>query len=133
MAETSSPVCIALRPHQFQLDESCGEMFGHLDNKAIRRGVFLSVADLQASIETFLKAWNKNPNLCVDRDRRIHSGKAHSLSPDFGADPARCTSSNQKTEAMTASYLADTTLAPSVTAQRHISGAFQRPLVSKMR
>src|SRR5712664_3108470 len=35
--------------------------FGHLDNKAIRRGVFLSVADLQASIETFLKAWNKNP------------------------------------------------------------------------
>ncbi len=35
--------------------------FGHLDNKAIRRGAFLSVADLQASIETFLKAWNKNP------------------------------------------------------------------------
>src|SRR5215207_2717290 len=28
--------------------------FGHLDNKAIRRGVFLSVADLQASIEAFL-------------------------------------------------------------------------------
>ncbi len=24
--------------------------FGHLDNKAIRRGVFLSVADLEASI-----------------------------------------------------------------------------------
>src|ERR1700732_2015431 len=35
--------------------------FGPLDNKAIRRGAFLSVADLQASIETFLKAWNKNP------------------------------------------------------------------------
>src|SRR5438105_12923096 len=31
--------------------------FGHLDNKAIRRGVFLSVADLQASIATFLKVW----------------------------------------------------------------------------
>src|SRR6266542_2940430 len=35
--------------------------FGHLDNKAIRRGVFLSVADLKASIEAFLKAWNENP------------------------------------------------------------------------
>jgi transposase len=35
--------------------------FGHLDNKAIKRGVFLSVADLQSAIEAFLKAWNKNP------------------------------------------------------------------------
>ena len=35
--------------------------FGHLDNKAIRRGVFLSVADLQASIQSFLKAWNQHP------------------------------------------------------------------------
>ncbi len=35
--------------------------FGHLDSKAIRRGVFRSVADLQTSIETFLKVWNKNP------------------------------------------------------------------------
>ncbi len=35
--------------------------FGHLDNKAIRRGVFRSVADLQASIEAFLKAWNQDP------------------------------------------------------------------------
>ena len=35
--------------------------FGHLDNKAIRRGVFLSVADLQASIAAFLKAWNDDP------------------------------------------------------------------------
>jgi hypothetical protein len=32
--------------------------FGHLDHKAIRRGVFLSVADLQAAIEAFLTAWN---------------------------------------------------------------------------
>ena len=35
--------------------------FGRLDNKAIRRGVFLSVADLQASIEAFLTAWNQDP------------------------------------------------------------------------
>ena len=35
--------------------------FGHLDSKAIRRGVFLSVADLQASIQAFLLAWNEDP------------------------------------------------------------------------
>jgi hypothetical protein len=35
--------------------------FGELDSKAIRRGVFHSVADLQASIDAFLKAWNKEP------------------------------------------------------------------------
>jgi transposase len=35
--------------------------FGHLDNKAIKRGVFLSVADLQASISAFLSAWNESP------------------------------------------------------------------------
>ncbi len=35
--------------------------FGHLDSKAIRRGVFLSVADLQESIQAFLKAWNAAP------------------------------------------------------------------------
>ena len=35
--------------------------FGHLDNKAIRRGVFLSVPDLKASIEAFIKTWNQNP------------------------------------------------------------------------
>jgi hypothetical protein len=35
--------------------------FGHLDNKAIRRGVFRSVADLRASIDAFLQAWNHDP------------------------------------------------------------------------
>jgi len=29
--------------------------------EAIRRGVFLSVADLKTSIEAFLKAWNQDP------------------------------------------------------------------------
>src|SRR5438093_4987738 len=32
--------------------------FGHLDQKAIRRGVFRSVEDLNASIDAFLTAWN---------------------------------------------------------------------------
>jgi len=35
--------------------------FGHLSNKAIRRGVFRSVTDLQAAIEAFLRAWNHDP------------------------------------------------------------------------
>jgi hypothetical protein len=35
--------------------------FCHLDNKAIRRGVFLSVVDLQASIAAFLRVWNEDP------------------------------------------------------------------------
>jgi transposase len=35
--------------------------FGHLDDKAIRRGVFLSVEDLQTSIAEFLEVWNQNP------------------------------------------------------------------------
>jgi len=35
--------------------------FGHLDQKAIRRGVFRSVEDLQAAIDAFLNAWNKDP------------------------------------------------------------------------
>jgi hypothetical protein len=35
--------------------------FGHLDNKAIRRGVFRSVADLRESIDAFLRAWNQDP------------------------------------------------------------------------
>ena len=35
--------------------------FGELDDKAIRRGVFHSVEDLQASIHAFLKVWNEDP------------------------------------------------------------------------
>lgn len=35
--------------------------FGELTGKRIRRGVFVSVADLVAAIEEFLVAWNKNP------------------------------------------------------------------------
>jgi len=35
--------------------------FGALTQKALRRGVFLSVPDLVQAIEAFLKAWNANP------------------------------------------------------------------------
>ena len=64
--------------------------FGHLDNKAIRRGVFLSVADLQASISAFLDAWNQNPRPFVwTATVGIHPGKAHPLPPYPGANPTR--------------------------------------------
>lgn len=35
--------------------------FAELDEKAIRRGVFLSVDDLKTAIEAFLASWNKDP------------------------------------------------------------------------
>ena len=35
--------------------------FGELTSKAVRRGSFSSVADLQLAIADFLKAWNNNP------------------------------------------------------------------------
>jgi transposase len=35
--------------------------FGQLDGKAIRRGVFRSVGDLKAAIDSFLIAWNLDP------------------------------------------------------------------------
>lgn len=35
--------------------------FGELTAKAVRRGSFASVADLEAAIAQFLDAWNENP------------------------------------------------------------------------
>jgi hypothetical protein len=35
--------------------------FGELSSKRIRRGVFLSVADLVTAIEEFMDSWNKSP------------------------------------------------------------------------
>ena len=36
--------------------------FGELTQKAVRRGVFLSVPDLVQAIEAFLAAWNEDPH-----------------------------------------------------------------------
>jgi len=36
--------------------------FGELTGKRIRRGVFVSVDDLKAAIDEFLRTWNANPN-----------------------------------------------------------------------
>ena len=35
--------------------------FGELTQKAVRRGAFVSVAELQEVIEQFLQAWNEAP------------------------------------------------------------------------
>jgi hypothetical protein len=38
---------------------------GELTAKAVRRGSFASVADLQSAIAGFLEVWNENPKLFV--------------------------------------------------------------------
>jgi transposase len=85
-----SPVRASLRTHQFQLDESGREMVrppgqqGHpprrLPQRSRPEGVHRGVSQgLEPRPQT----------LRVDRDRRIHPGKAHALPTNFGADPAR--------------------------------------------
>jgi hypothetical protein len=50
--------------------------FGRLDSKAIRRSVFLSMADLQDSINAFLVDWNNDhETIPLDRNRRLYPGK----------------------------------------------------------
>jgi len=68
------------------------------------RGVFRSVADLQASIDAFLQAWNQNPKPFVcDRHRRIHSGETQPLPSNPGENPTRRTSpKTRKRKAKTA-------------------------------
>jgi hypothetical protein len=39
--------------------------FADVDAKALRRGIFLSVSDLQEAIQSFLAAWNTDPKPIV--------------------------------------------------------------------
>jgi hypothetical protein len=103
--ESSYPVRLALRSYQFQLDESCGEMvrsFRPQGNPPWRLPQRSRPAGVHRNVSESLE--QKSQTLRVDRDRRIHSRKAHSLSPDFGADPARLHQPQvqKKEEAMTA-------------------------------
>ena len=105
VVETSSPVRVALRSYQFQLDESCGEMvrsFRPQGNPPWRLPQRSRPAGVHRNVSESLE--QKSQTLRVDRDRRIHSRKAHSLSPDSGADPARLHQPQvqKKEEAMTA-------------------------------
>jgi transposase len=86
--------------------------FGHLDNKAIRRGVFRSVADLQASIEAFLTAWNQDPKpfvwtATVESIQESSPAVAAHWSRSSPAVPAP---SPEKRRNELSSYFADTTL-----------------------
>ena len=74
--------------------------FGESDGKAIRRGVFRSVEDLQTAIDAFLQGLEReSETLRLDGDSRIDHGEARSLPTNPGADPARLHQpAEQKTE-----------------------------------
>ncbi len=64
--------------------------FGHLDSKAIRRVISLSVADLLASIRSLPRRLEQRSEaIHLDRHFRIHPGKAYPLPTNSGEDPAR--------------------------------------------
>ncbi len=83
-------------------------------NKAIKRGVFLSVADLQASIEAFLTAWNQDPKPFVwTATVESIQEKLTRCRRTLEQIQPGCTSSKprKREENELSSYFADTTLA----------------------
>jgi transposase len=95
--------------------------FGHLDNKAIRRGVFLSVADLEASIEAFLMVWNQDPKPFVwtATVESIQEKLTRCRRPWSRSSPAAPAPSQESGRNDLSSYFEDTTLAsPTVHAPR---------------
>jgi hypothetical protein len=90
VAEAQSPLRVSLCPHQFQLDESRREMVrpprqqGHPPWRLPQRD---RPAGVHRSVSHGLES--RSQTLRVDRDRRIHPGKAQPLSPNLGADQAR--------------------------------------------
>jgi hypothetical protein len=61
----TSAVRSALHSHQFSWLNLVERWFGELSQKAVRRGVFGSVADLEQAIQGFMQAWNANPTPIV--------------------------------------------------------------------
>jgi hypothetical protein len=55
-----APLCQLVTADQRQLDESGRAWVSMVHRKAIRRGVFRSVAHLKDAIQRFLDAWNAN-------------------------------------------------------------------------
>ena len=68
--------------------------FGALTQKALRRGIFLSVSDLQEAIQSFLAAWNANPKPFVrtarleDIPEKIAPARARLESIQPGSNPS---------------------------------------------
>jgi hypothetical protein len=60
LAVSLAPLCQLVTADQRQLDESGRAWFSIVHRKAIRRGVFRSVAHLKDAIQRFLDAWHAN-------------------------------------------------------------------------
>jgi hypothetical protein len=60
LAEAASSIYDALFNQSEWLNQ-VERWFGELTQKAVRRGAFISVAELQSAIEQFLEAWNEAP------------------------------------------------------------------------
>jgi hypothetical protein len=90
MAETLSPFRVSLCPHQLQLDESGRAMVrplrqqGHPTRRLPQCG---RPAGVHPIVSHGLESASQT--LPMDRDRRIHPGKAHPLPTNLGVDPAR--------------------------------------------
>ena len=61
LAENPSAVCAHFIPTSSSWLNLVEQWFGELTEKAIRRSAFVSVPELVQAIETFLAAWNANP------------------------------------------------------------------------
>ena len=97
--------------------------FGHLDSKAIRRGVFLSVADLQSSSLTpFSRLGTKIPNLSCGPRPSSPSRTSSPVAAEHwsGSSRAARARSPENERKRLSSYFADTTLADTSS-----SGGFQ--------
>jgi hypothetical protein len=86
--------------------------FGHLDNKAVKRGVFLSVADLQASIAAFSTPGMKVPGPSSGQrlSNRFRRSSPAAAELSNKSSPAPPTLKHENGRKRLYSYFADTTL-----------------------
>jgi hypothetical protein len=61
VAEEASSFCVSLVPTGSSWLNLVERWFRELTEKAIRRGSFVSVPDLEQATEAFMQAWNQNP------------------------------------------------------------------------
>ena len=87
--------------------------FGELTTKAVRRGAFASVADLQSAIAGFLEAWNENPKPFVwtATIESIQAKLARCRQTSVADQTRLYSSANQKEDGQITSYFSDATLA----------------------
>ena len=111
VAEAQSPLRASLRPTSSNWMNLVERWFGHLDNKAIRRGVFLRIADLQASIEAFSRLGIRIPNSSCGPRPSNHPGETL-VAANLGTDQTWLHQPHvQHEEDDLSSYFEDITLA----------------------